>query len=63
MAHEQQTVNFTVKDGGAVLDAALVEIVRRTVKGWKLTGYALTFERPLTVEVAARRRGDSPTRS
>lgn len=63
MAHEQQTVSFAVKDGEAALDAALLEVMRRTMKGWKLTGYALTFERPVAVEVTARRAGDSPTRS
>lgn len=62
MAHEQQTVNFAVKDGEPAMDAALLETMRRTMKGWKLVGFALTFERKVTVEVAARRDPDVPQR-
>lgn len=49
---EEQTVRFAITDESAALDGALLEIGRRAMQGWRLVGYALTFERPVRVEVA-----------
>lgn len=36
------------------LDRILAEVLRRVMKGWTLTGIALTFERPIRTVVTAR---------
>jgi hypothetical protein len=57
---EQQVVEFVVTDIDEFLNEIGREVFVRTVKGWKMSHVALTFERPVVVEVATRHLPESP---